>query len=170
MAGTLKPGDSFPNDVVFSYIPYTEEKSDITACGVPIQYNASKEWADKKVVLFSVPGAFTPTCSENHLPGYIANLPKFKEKGVDIVAVLAYNDPFVMSAWSKANKIKDDAILFLSDTDAAFSKSIGWADPASGRTRRYAIAIDHGKVVYADIETERGVVKKSGAEAVLAAL
>ncbi|KAL1973699.1 hypothetical protein VTN31DRAFT_5259 [Thermomyces dupontii] len=170
MAGTLKPGDSFPSDVVFSYIPYTEEKSDITVCGVPVQYNASKEWADKKVVLFSVPGAFTPTCSENHLPGYIANLSKFKEKGVDIVAVLAYNDPFVMSAWSKANKIKDDSILFLSDTDAAFSKRIGWADPASGRTGRYAIVIDHGKITYAAIETERGVVKNSGAEVVLASL
>ncbi|KAB8217201.1 FMN-linked oxidoreductase [Aspergillus novoparasiticus] len=150
------------------YVPWTEEKGDITACGIPIPYNASKEWADKKVVLFSVPGAFTPTCSVNHVPGYIQNLPQLKEKGVQVVAVVASNDPFVMSAWGKANKVERDDILFLSDPDAKFSDSIGWAN--NGRTGRYAIVIDHGKVTYAQIETEKGVVKVSGAEAVLAHL
>ncbi|OQD75717.1 hypothetical protein PENDEC_c006G03157 [Penicillium decumbens] len=167
---TLKPGDTFPSDVVFKYIPWSEESSDIAACGIPINYNASKEWADKKVVLFSVPGAFTPTCSVNHMPGYIKNLPKLREKGVNIVAVVAANDPFVMSAWGKANKVQGDDILFLSDPDAKFSQSIGWADKASGRTGRYAIVIDHGKVSYAQIETEKGAVKNSGADAVLASL
>ncbi|BDD56167.1 Peroxiredoxin Asp f3 [Monascus purpureus] len=167
---TLKPGDKFPDDVVFQYIPWSEDKGEITSCGIPINYNASKEWANKKVVLFSVPGAFTPTCSVNHLPGYIEKLPKLKEKGVDVVAVIASNDAFVMSAWGKANSVKGDDILFLSDPDAKFSKSIGWADAASGRTKRFAIAINHGKVVYADIETEKGVVKASGADTVLASL
>ncbi|KAJ5612082.1 hypothetical protein N7510_005276 [Penicillium lagena] len=187
---TLKPGDQFPSDVVFKYIPWSEESGDMNACGIPINYNASKEWADKKVVLFSVPGAFTPTCSVNHMPGYIKNLPQLRQKGVDIVAVLAFNDPFVMSAWGKANKVHGDDIvskplsffqvtnshlsisrqLFLSDPDAQFSKSIGWADSASGRTGRYAIVVDHGKVSYAQIETEKGAVKKSGADAVLASL
>ncbi|KAJ6008561.1 hypothetical protein N7522_003577 [Penicillium canescens] len=167
---TLKSGDAFPSDVVFQYIPWTEESDEITSCGIPINYNASKEWANKKVVLFSVPGAFTPTCSVNHVPGYIKNLPNLREKGVDIVAVVAFNDPFVMSAWGKANRVRGDDILFLSDPDAKFSKSIGWADEASGRTGRYAIVIDHGKVSYAQIETERGAVKKSGADAVLASL
>ncbi|EEA27291.1 Peroxiredoxin Asp f3 [Talaromyces marneffei ATCC 18224] len=167
---TLKAGDSFPSDVVFSYIPYSEESSEITACGIPVSYNASKEWADKKVVLFSVPGAFTPTCSLSHLPGYIQNLPQLKAKGVDIVAVLAFNDAWVMSAWGKANKVTDKDFLFLSDPDAKFSKSIGWADPVSGRTGRYAMVIDHGKVTYAGIETERGSLKASGADTVLASL
>ncbi|KAJ5502775.1 Redoxin [Penicillium fimorum] len=167
---TLKSGDSFPSDVVFQYIPWSEESDEITSCGIPINYNASQEWANKKVVLFSVPGAFTPTCSISHVPGYIQNLPKLREKGVDIVAVIAFNDPFVMSAWGKANKVRGNDILFLSDPDAKFSKSIGWADQASGRTARYAIVIDHGKVRYADIETERGSLKKSGADAVLASL
>ncbi|KAJ5223168.1 uncharacterized protein N7469_009408 [Penicillium citrinum] len=166
----LKPGDTFPTDVVFKYIPWTEESDDITACGIPINYDASKEWANKKVVLFSVPGAFTPTCSVNHVPGYIQNLPKLREKGVDIVAVVAFNDPFVMSAWGKANKVQNNEILFLSDPEAKFSKSIGWADNASGRTGRYAIVIDHGKIKYADIETEKGAVKKSSADTVLASL
>jgi alkyl hydroperoxide reductase 1 len=69
------------------------------------------EFANKKVVLFSVPGAFTPGCSAKHLPGYIDNLPALKGKGVDIIAVIAYNDAFVMSAWGKANGIKGDDIV-----------------------------------------------------------
>ena len=82
----------------------------MTSCGIPISYNASKEWADKKVVLFSVPGAFTPTCSEQHLPGYLRHLGDLKGKGVDVVAVVASNDPFVMSAWGKVNGVKDDVV------------------------------------------------------------
>ncbi|KAL3484050.1 Redoxin [Aspergillus germanicus] len=164
----LKAGDSFPENVAFQYIPWAEDQGEITSCGIPIKYDASKEWADKKVVLFSVPGAFTPTCSVNHLPGYIKSLPQLKEKGVQIVAVVASNDPFVMSAWGKANQVTGDDILFLSDPDAHFSSSIGWAN--AGRTGRYAVIIDHGKVTYADIETERGAVKVSGADTVLAHL
>ncbi|KAJ5787862.1 hypothetical protein N7457_002852 [Penicillium paradoxum] len=185
---TLKSGDTFPSDVVFQYIPWSQESGEITSCGIPIPYKASQEWADKKVVLFSVPGesmfptaipeedanqiqgAFTPTCSVSHVPGYIKNLPGLREKGVDIVAVVAFNDPFVMSAWGKANQVRGNDILFLTDPDAKFSKSIGWADAASGRTARYAIVIDHGKISYAQIETERGSLKKSGADAVLASL
>ncbi|PGH08658.1 hypothetical protein AJ79_05940 [Helicocarpus griseus UAMH5409] len=163
----LKAGDDFPADVKFSYIPWTEEKGDITACGIPQAYDASKEWADKKVVLFSVPGAFTPGCSAQHLPGYIQNLAQIKAKGVDVVAVIAYNDAFVMSAWGKANKITGDDILFLSDADAVFSKNIGWV--MGDRTARYALIIDHGKVAYAEKEPGRDVTVSS-AEAVLAKL
>jgi alkyl hydroperoxide reductase 1 len=71
------------------------------------------EFADKKVVLFAVPGAFTPSCSVKHLPGYIENVATLKSKGVDIIAVIAYNDAYVMSAWGKANGIKDDSIVRL---------------------------------------------------------
>ncbi|RVX66207.1 putative peroxiredoxin pmp20 [Exophiala mesophila] len=163
----LKEGDQFPDDVVFSYVPYTPESEAITACGIPINYNASKEWANKKVVLFAVPGAFTPGCSVRHLPGYIENLEKIKGKKVDIVAVLAYNDAFVMSAWSKANGIKNDDILFLSDPETKFSKSIGWT--LGDRTARYALIIDNGKIAYAEKEPGRDVTV-SGAAAVLAKL
>lgn len=69
------------------------------------------EFADKKIVLVSVPGAFTGTCSEKHLPGYISNLAKFKEKGVDKIAVIAYNDAYVMSAWGKAQGVESDDIV-----------------------------------------------------------
>jgi len=163
----LKVGDSFPSGVVFSYVPYTPDKGDITACGIPINYDASKEWADKKVVLFAVPGAFTPGCSAYHLPGYIDNLSKLKAKGVDVIAVIAMNDAWVMSAWGKANNVKDDSILFLSDVDTAFSSKIGWV--ANGRTGRYAMIIDHGKITYAEKEPGREVTVSS-AEAVLSKL
>lgn len=95
---------------VNSHVPYDPATESITSCGIPQNYDASKEWADKKVVLFSVPGAFTPGCSVKHLPGYIEKLNEIKAKGVDIVAVLAFNDAFVMSAWAKANNIKGEIV------------------------------------------------------------
>jgi alkyl hydroperoxide reductase 1 len=91
-----------------------------------VTYKASEEWANKKVVLFAVPGAFTPGCSVRHLPGYIEKLEEIKGKSVDVVAVIAFNDAFVMSAWGKANGIKNDDILFLSDVETKFSKRFGW--------------------------------------------
>ncbi|CRG86218.1 Putative peroxiredoxin pmp20 [Talaromyces islandicus] len=166
---SLNPGDQFPADVVFSYIPWAEESEDIKSCGIPINFNASKEWANKKVVIFALPGAFTPVCSAAHVPGYIENLPKLKAKGVDAVAVLAYNDAYVMSAWGKANGVKGDDILFLSDPEARFSKSIGWADE-EGRTYRYAIVIDNGKVIFAKKERAKNVLEISSAEAILEAI
>ena len=135
--------------------------------GIPVTYNASKEWADKKVVLFAVPGAFTPGCSVRHLPGYIEKLDEIKGKAVDIVAVIAFNDAFVMSAWGKANGIKNDDILFMSDSETKFSKSIGWN--LGERTARYAMIVDKGTVVYAEKEPARDVTV-SGAAAVLAKL
>ncbi|EPS40335.1 hypothetical protein H072_5839 [Dactylellina haptotyla CBS 200.50] len=165
---TLKVSDSFPEDIVFSYVPYTEEKADITACGVPINYNASKEFAGKKVVLFAVPGAFTPGCSARHLPGYIENLQSLKSKGVDIVIVIAYNDAWVMSAWAKANNVKNDDIIFASDVGLKLSERLGWTNKE--RTGRYALIVDDGKIVYAEKDDKPGVVSVSGAEAVLAKL
>ncbi|KAJ5101101.1 Peroxiredoxin Pen c 3 [Penicillium angulare] len=160
---SLKVNDSFPEDVKFSYIPWAEDSAEITSCGIPINYNASKEFANKKVILFALPGAFTPVCSANHVPEYIAKLPELRAKGVDQVAVLAYNDAYVMSAWGKANGVTGDDILFLSDPEAKFSKSIGWAD-AEGRTYRYALVIDHGKVTYAAKEAEKNVLEVTSAE------
>ncbi|KAA8908639.1 peroxisomal matrix protein [Sphaerosporella brunnea] len=166
MATELKSGDKFPEGVTFSYIPYSNN-DDINSCGRPQTLETSKEWADKKVVLFAVPGAFTPTCSEAHLPGYIKHLEELKAKGVDVVAVVAYNDAFVMNAWSKAQHVKNDEILFLSDDEAKFSKSIGWN--MGPRTARYAIVLDKGKVVYAG-KDEKGQLSVSAAETVLAKL
>ncbi|KAI4111866.1 MAG: hypothetical protein L6R36_007937 [Xanthoria steineri] len=162
----LKAGDSFPDGVKFTYVPYTPEKEAITSCGVPQQFNASQEFANKKAVLVAVPGAFTPGCSVRHLPGFIDHLSEIKSKGVDVVAVIAFNDPWVMSAWAKANGIKDE-ILFMTDIDTRFSKDIGWTK--GDRAGRYAMIIDHGKITYAQNEPG-GDVTVSGVDAVLKAL
>ncbi|KAI1323934.1 Redoxin [Xylariaceae sp. FL0255] len=163
----LKAGDSFPEDVTFLYVKPTPESSDVLACGVPGPFNASTEFKDKKVVLISVPGAFTPTCQVQHITGFISKLSEIKNKGVDLVAVIAFNDPFVMSAWGKANGIKDDSILFLTDNEAKFSGSLGWT--LGPRTGRYAMIIDHGKVVYAEKEPGKEVTVSS-VDAVLSKL
>ncbi|KAI1322387.1 peroxisomal matrix protein [Xylariaceae sp. FL0255] len=160
-------GDVFPQNVNFAYIPYTTEKAGINTCGIVTAYDASKEFMDKKIVLVSTPGAFTGTCSEKHLPGYIENVAKFKEKGVDKIVVIAYNDAYVMSAWGKAQGVQNDDIIFVSDTDTNFSKKLGWLK--GERTARYALVIDHGKITYAEKEPARDITVSS-AESVLAAL
>ncbi|KAL2018292.1 hypothetical protein VTK56DRAFT_996 [Thermocarpiscus australiensis] len=161
----LKPGDSFPEGVVFSYVPPTGTL-DLTVCGRPIVYNASKEFKLKKVVLVGVPGAFTPTCQEQHVTSYLAHQSEFKVKGVDAIIFIASNDAFVMSAWQKANGVKDESILFMSDEGAEFSRRIGWAD--GDRAGRYAVVVDHGKILYAEADLVRGSIANSGAEGVLA--
>lgn len=110
-------------------------------------------------------GAFTPGCSVHHLPGFIDHLSEIKSKGVDVVAVIAFNDPWVMSAWAKANGIKDEMVsshpangarilnlseLFMTDINTRFSKDIGWTK--GDRAGRYAVIIDHGKITYAQNE------------------
>ncbi|OAA75449.1 Thioredoxin-like fold protein [Akanthomyces lecanii RCEF 1005] len=161
----LKVGDSFPEDVVFGWVPPTPDNKDIQSCGVPTKYPASSQFKNKKVVLVSLPGAFTPTCQVSHVPGYISKVSELKAKGVDQVVVIASNDPWVMSAWGKANNIHDEFIIFASDEGCKFSKSIDWmAGP--DRTGRYAIVVDHGKVIYAEKEPAGGVTV-SGADAIL---
>ncbi|KKY14915.1 putative allergen asp f3 [Phaeomoniella chlamydospora] len=162
----LKVGDKFPDNVTFTYVPFTEAEAGITVCGFPQPYNASKEWADKKVVIFALPGAFTPTCSATQLPGYIAKEKEIKSKGVDIIAVAAINDAYVMDAWAKANGVKNNDILFLGDEGLNFGKAVGW-DLPNGRLARAAMIIDHGKITYHALEPHQQKVTNSGAEAIL---
>lgn len=127
-------------------------------------------FADKKIVLFAVPGAFTPTCSDVHLPGFIDKVSEIKSRGVDTVACVAVNDPFVMSAWGKARSIPDDIVL-LSDGNAEFSRAMDLVLDASGfgmgpRSRRYALIADDRKITYLGVEEGRDV-GVSSADAVL---
>ncbi|KAG9021595.1 hypothetical protein FS837_007151 [Tulasnella sp. UAMH 9824] len=113
----------------------------------------------KKVVIVSVPGAFTPTCHVNHLPPYLAKYDEFRAKGVDQIYVLAANDPFVMSGWAKAQGLKDKAI---SDTYAKWSESMGLSvDLTEGgmgvRSARYVLILDDLKVVSVEREPGRGL-------------
>ena len=127
----------------------------------------------KKVVLFSVPGAFTPTCSAKHLPGYVARLDEFKAKGVDTVACMAVNDAFVMQAWAKSQDAPED-ILMLADGNGAFAKSLGLEMDATAfgmgqRSRRFALVAEDGVVTKLAVEAP-GEFKVSAAESVLAGL
>ena len=134
--------------------------------------NANEIFKGKKVVLFSVPGAFTPTCSAKHLPGYVENLAKFTNKGID-VACLAVNDAFVMDAWAKNQKVPDN-LRMLADGNGTFSKALGLEMDGTAfglgmRGKRFALYAEDGVVKQLHIEAP-GEFKVSAAEAMLAAL
>ncbi|KAH8759332.1 peroxiredoxin type-2 [Diaporthe sp. PMI_573] len=162
-------GLTFPENVTFQYVPYSPEKAELNACGIPIKLDASKEFLDKKVVLVAVPGAFTRTCSEKHVPSFVQNQDALRAKGVDKVVVIAYNDAMVMSAWGKANSVTDDYIIFASDTDVKFSASLNLVKD-DGRTQRYALVVDHGKITYVGVSNTKGVIDGTDAASVLAHL
>ena len=128
----------------------------------------------KKVVLFAVPGAFTPTCSERHLPGFVEQAEALKAKGVDTIACIAVNDPFVMSAWEKARGI-DGKIEMLSDGNGEFARAVGLDFDGSGfglgrRSRRYAMVVEDGRVKTLLVEDVPSQAEKSSASAILATL
>ena len=125
----------------------------------------------KKVALFAVPGAFTPTCNNLHLPGFLKNLDAFKAKGVDAVAVISVNDPFVMKEWAKASGA-DGKIDFLADGNAEFTKAVGMDFDGAGaglgvRSKRYSMFVDNGVVKQLNVEDAPGKCDISGGEALL---
>jgi len=132
---------------------------------------STKELFDgKKVALFSVPGAFTPTCSAQHLPGFVDNADAIKAKGVDTIACMAVNDAFVMSAWG-ADRNVGDKVLMLGDGNAELTKAMGLELDASGfglgtRGQRFSMIVDNGVVKNLNIE-EGGAFEKSKAEVIL---
>ena len=124
----------------------------------------------KKVVAFALPGAFTPTCSAKHVPGFVAEFDKLKAKGVDTIACISVNDAFVMGAWGKDQKV-GDKILMLSDGNAEFTQAMGLTMGGSKfglgtRSQRYAMVVDNG--VIKDLFVEKpGAFEASTAENVL---
>jgi peroxiredoxin len=128
----------------------------------------------KRVVLFAVPGAFTPTCHLKHLPGFIESASDFKKQGIDTVACVAVNDPFVLGAWEEASGSKGK-VLFLSDGNAEFTEKIGMDFDGSGvglgtRSKRYAAFVDDGVVKVLNVEDAPGVADASTAAKILNAL
>ncbi len=126
-----------------------------------------------KVVLFGVPGAFTPTCSDFHLPGFIVRAEDLKAKGVDLIACVSVNDAYVMGAWGVAQGV-GNAVMMLADGNGEFTRALGLERDASAtglgmRSRRYVMVLEDGVVTYLGVETAPGV-SVSGADAVLAAL
>jgi peroxiredoxin len=157
---TIKIGDKLP----------TAEFLSFNADG-QMKLTTDQVFAGKKVVLFAVPGAFTPTCSMNHMPGFVDNVDAIKAKGVDTVACTAVNDNHVMKAWSKHSGA-DGKILMLSDGSALFAKAIGLASEMSNmglRSRRYSMIVDNGVVTHLNVEDKSGV-NVSGADTILTQL
>ena len=159
---TIKVGEKLPN-ATFRVM---------TAEG-PKPKTTDEAFSGKKVVLFAVPGAFTPTCSKNHLPGFVTNAAAIKGKGIDTIAVTAVNDPFVMGAWKAA--AGSDDVEFLADGSADFAKAVGLDLDASAmglgtRSKRYCMVVDDGVVKSLTVEDSPGKADVSGAEALLKSL
>jgi peroxiredoxin len=139
----------------------------------PTKITTDALFAGKTVVLFSVPGAFTPTCDARHLPGYVELASAFKAKGVDTIACTAVNDVFVMNAWGKHGKVGDD-ILMLADGNGEYVKALGLELDATGygmglRGKRFALIVKDGIATEVDVEAP-GEFKVSAADYVLAQL
>jgi len=132
--------------------------------------STDKLFGGGKVVLFAVPGAFTPVCSAQHLPGFIAKAGEIKAKGVDAIVCLAVNDPFVMDAWGRAQNAGDDVVM-AADGNAEFTRALGLEFDASGfgmgvRAQRFAMIVDAGEVKSLYVE-EPMKFEVSSAEAIL---
>jgi len=142
---TIQAGDRIPDVTLFM----------LTESGIR-SVTTEELFGGKTVVLFSVPGPFTPTCSEQHLPGFISHIDSFAAKGVDAVACVSVNDPFVMAAWGKASGA-DDRVLMVSDGNGALAAATGTEFDASAmglgtRSQRYAMVVRNGLVEHLFLE------------------
>lgn len=158
---TISVGDRLPSATLVK----------ATADG-PEQVTADAFFAGRTVALFAVPGAFTPTCSARHLPGYVDNAATLKEKGVDEVACVSVNDAFVMGAWAKSAGA--DAITMLADGNGQFAEALGLTMDGSKfgmgkRSQRYSMLVEDGVVKQLNIEAP-GEFSVSSAEHLLAAM
>ena len=154
---TINVGDKIP--AVTLKTPGEKGPTDITTAQI---------FDGKKVVLFAVPGAFTPGCSNTHLPGFIVNADKIKAKGVDTIVCMAVNDAFVLGAWSKTHNAEE--LLMLADGNGDLTKQLGLELDGSGfglgqRSKRFAMIVDNGVVKYLGVDTKE--IKDSAAETIL---
>ncbi len=137
----------------------------------PKELSTADIFAGRKIVLFGVPGAFTPTCNNNHLPGYLENYDAILARGVDQIAVVAVNDVFVMGAWARSTSA-DGKILFLADGSGDFAKAAGLDIDLSKaglglRAKRFSAIVEDGTVTALNIEDAPGMVANSGAATIL---
>jgi len=140
----------------------------------PKEISSDELFGGKKVVLFAVPGAFTPACSQRHLPGFVDKAADLKAKGIDTIACIAVNDQAVMGAWGKAQNV-GDKILMLADGSGDFTRAVGMELDArrmglGERSKRYSMLVDNGVVKALNIEQVPSQVELSSAEAMLKAL
>jgi glutaredoxin/glutathione-dependent peroxiredoxin len=160
---TIAVGDKVPDVKVYTF----SEKG-------PEATTSAEVLGQGKVVLFAVPGAFTPTCSDHHLPGFVMRAQDLRAKGVDSIVCVAVNDPFVMGAWGKDQHVGSEVVM-LADGNGEFTDAMGLTMDGSGfglgalRSQRYAAIIEDGIVTWLAVESGAGL-NVSSAEEVLAAL
>jgi peroxiredoxin len=159
----IKPGDKLP-DATFR----------VMSADGPVVRSTSDVFKGRKIVLFAVPGAFTPTCHKNHLPGFLSHRDEILGKGVDAIAVTAVNDVFVMDNWSRSSGAAGK-IDFLSDGNGEFAKAIGMErDLSAGglgiRSQRYSMLVDDGIVTVVNVEDSPSNADVSGAANLLKSL
>jgi peroxiredoxin len=162
MTRMIKVGDKIPSVTVTA-----------AAAGGPEPTTTDAIFGGKTVVLFAVPGAFTPTCSERHLPGYVEHAQALFDKGVDTIACVAVNDVFVMGAWGKDQGVEGKVVM-LADGSGDFTRAMGLELDLTTRglgmrSQRYALIAKNGVVTFLGVE-EGGAFEASKAEAILAAL
>jgi peroxiredoxin len=159
---TIKVGDRMP-----------EGKFKVMSDSGPKDVTTQELFNGKRVVLFSVPGAFTPTCNAKHLPGFVGMAPQLRAKGIDTIACMAVNDVFVMGAWGKASN-SGDKVMMLADGNGDYTRALGLELDARGhgmgqRGQRFALVVDNGVVKQLNVEAP-GQFKVSSAEHVLSEL
>jgi glutaredoxin/glutathione-dependent peroxiredoxin len=163
---TIKVGDRLPNGVLSEFID--EEKA---GCSLgPNTFKVEDLVKGKKIVIFGLPGAYTPTCSAKHVPGYVANFAAFKARGVDEIWCLAVNDPFVMGAWGKDQKTAGK-VRMMADGSADYAKLLGLEFDLSARgmgmrCQRFAMLVNDGVVAALNVEAP-GKFEVSDAESML---
>ena len=153
----IKENETIPNSEVF-----------ILENGEPVKKNIENFLKNKKSVIFGLPGAYTSVCSAKHLPGYVKNSEKYKEKGVDQIICMSVNDPFVMNSWGKENNV-GDKIIMMGDPFLNFTKAIGAEVDKSGRglgirSNRYTMLVDNLKIIKIQEEKDTGSCEISAAE------
>lgn len=156
----IKVGDTLPDATLMT----------MTDAG-PKPVKTGDLFGGRKVVLFALPGAFTPTCSNQHLPGYVKGADALKAKGVDEIACLSVNDAFVMGAWGKDQNVGQN-VTMLADGNADFTKAIGLEMDGSGfgmgtRSLRYSMLVEDGVVKSLNVESNPAGAEESGAETML---
>ncbi|MEC3859810.1 peroxiredoxin [Mesobacterium sp. TK19101] len=141
----------------------------------PEQVSLADKLSGRKVVIFAVPGAYTPTCHSAHVPSFIRTKDALAEKGIDEILCISVNDPHVMKAWGNDTGATEAGITLLADADASYSKAVGmtFSAPPAGlidRSIRYALMAEDGVVKILHVEEARGTCEMSGGESMLAAL
>jgi len=153
----LKENDKIPNSEIF-----------VLENGEPTKKNIDELLKNKKAIIFGLPGAYTSVCSAKHLPGYVNNIEKFKQKGIEQIICISVNDPFVMNAWGKENNV-GDKILMTADPFLNFTKAIGAEVDKSARglgirSNRYTMLVDNLNIIKIQEEKDTGACEISAAE------